>query len=278
MGGSTAIRALLVHRVRTPSIFAAMRSIIAGNWKMHKDRSEAAALVDAVVARSRDLSPEVELIVAPAYLFLDDAVKRSKGSCLRVSAQNCHEEVKGAITGEVSAPMLKSIGVEHCIVGHSERRQYFGETDQVVGRKIARLLEAGMVPIYCCGEDHEQRRSGKHFDVVAAQLRTALSGFKPDGLGELIIAYEPVWAIGTGLNATAEQAQEMHAFIRAELRRMSATADTTPILYGGSCKPDNAAALFAVEDVNGGLIGGASLEAASFLELARILVAVKHPS
>ena len=265
--------------------------IVAGNWKMHKDRAEAAALIDGILAH--DLSPDVTAIVSPAFPFLGDAVQRTSGTRLHVAAQNVHAAPQGAFTGEVSVGMLKSVGVQYCIVGHSERRQYFGETDAEVGKKMMALLAVGITPIYCCGERKEERLSERHFEVVEQQMREAFSGFStptgissPQGISSplegnrgmtrtdlqrIIIAYEPVWAIGTGLTASAQQAQDMHAHIRSLLCTFGEdVAATVPILYGGSCKPDNAAELFSCPDVNGGLIGGAALDAKSFVELVRI--------
>lgn len=255
-----------------------IRPIVAGNWKMHKDRTEAAALIDGILAH--DLSPNVTAIVSPAFPFLGEAVQRTSGTRLHVAAQNVHAAAQGAFTGEVSVGMLTSLGVQYCIVGHSERRQYFGETDAEVGKKILALLAAGITPIYCCGERKEERLAERHFEVVAAQMHEALSGSSPleggrgmtnEDLKRIVIAYEPVWAIGTGLNASAQQAQDMHAHIRSSLASHGAdVAATVPILYGGSCKPDNATELFNCPDVNGGLIGGAALDAKSFAELVRI--------
>ena len=194
-----------------------------------------------------------------------------------MAAQNCHEAEQGAFTGEVSVPMLRSIGVQACIVGHSERRQYYGETDEVVGRKVKMLLQHGLLPIYCCGEQLAEREEGRFRDVVATQLHTALATLTPEEIGRIVVAYEPVWAIGTGLTASPEQAQEMHAFIRSELHKLAGdVASQIPILYGGSCKPDNAAGLFTGPDINGGLIGGAALVADQFTALARIADEVKH--
>lgn len=248
-----------------------MKKIIAGNWKMHKDRAEAIALIDGILRECSDPPKGVEMVIAPAFPFLADAVERTKASSLKVAAQNVHGARLGAYTGEVSADMLASIGVQYCIVGHSERRQYWNETDTEVAKKIAALLKAGITPIYCCGERKEERLAGRHFHVVGAQMKEALGAFTTAELQRMVIAYEPVWAIGTGLNATAEQAQDMHAHIRSLLRTHGdAVALNVPILYGGSCKPDNAKELFACLDVNGGLIGGAALEAASFAALVRI--------
>jgi triosephosphate isomerase len=248
-----------------------MRTIVAGNWKMHKDRSEAADLINALAQHGKGWSPAVEVLVAPAYPFLADAVQHLRGTRIVVAAQNCHEAAQGAFTGEVSAGMLASIGVGACIVGHSERRQYFGETDAAVGRKIAALFAAGIMPIYCCGEVRHEREEGRHFEVVGRQMDEALKDLDAASLSRLVVAYEPVWAIGTGLTASPDQAQEIHAFIRTRLReRFGAAADTVPLLYGGSCKPDNAAGLFGRADINGGLIGGAALDAGQFAQLVHI--------
>jgi len=248
-----------------------MRTIVAGNWKMHKDRSEAADLINALVHRSEGWSPDVVVVVAPPFPFLAHAVDQVRGTRIVVAAQNCHEAAQGAFTGEVSVAMLASIGVGACIVGHSERRQYFGETDGAVGRKISALLTAGIMPIYCCGEVLREREEGRHFEVVGRQMDEALKDLDATALARLVIAYEPVWAIGTGLTASPEQAQEIHAFIRGRLReRFGAVADTVPVLYGGSCKPDNAEGLFSRADINGGLIGGASLDADQFTALIHI--------
>lgn len=248
-----------------------MRTIVAGNWKMHKDRAEALDLIMEVVAAADKLPASVEVVMAPAFPFLAMATERVRGTRITVAAQNCHEAAKGAYTGEVSVPMLNSIGVGACIVGHSERRQYFGETDVVAGRKVNALLEGGLLPIYCCGELLDERKSDQHFAVVERQITEALGSLDASAVARVVVAYEPVWAIGTGLTATPEQAQEMHAFIRNSLRGLVGNvADAIPILYGGSCKPDNAEGLFGQADINGGLIGGAALDAGSFMELVRI--------
>lgn len=248
-----------------------MRKMVAGNWKMNKDRAEALDLIEELVRSAGNFPADVQMVIAPPFPFLTEAVERVRSTQIVVAAQNCHEAGKGAFTGEVSATMLESIGVGACIVGHSERRQYFNETDEAVAKKIRTLLNYGITPIYCCGEVKVEREAGNHFSVVGDQLRKALSGFDQSEMARLVIAYEPVWAIGTGLTASPQQAQEMHAFIRKELRAMvEDVADAIPILYGGSCKPDNAESLFSNPDVNGGLIGGASLEAEQFLELVRI--------
>ena len=251
-----------------------MRTIVAGNWKMNKDRAEALALVTKLVGWSEELEGDVEVVIAPPYPYLEMAVQSTRGTRIKVAAQNCHADAQGAYTGEVSVPMLKSLGVTHCIVGHSERRQYFGETDVQVAEKLKTLLFHGLTPIYCCGEVLSERESGKFFHVVEEQLREALGGLSSKELAGCIVAYEPVWAIGTGRTASTEQAQDMHAFIRAYLTERG--APEVPILYGGSCKPDNAASLFACADVNGGLIGGAALDAGQFTELVHIAHRVKQ--
>ncbi len=254
-----------------------MRTIVAGNWKMHTDRTTAAELVNGVVNGLEALPTHVEVVVAPPFPFLASVAEQVKGTRVLVAAQNCHEAAQGAYTGEVSVGMLKSIGVGACIVGHSERRQYFGETDAAVGRKMTALLAGGITPIYCCGEVKAEREAGRHFDVVGRQIAEAFEGMDGDLIARVVVAYEPVWAIGTGLTASPEQAQEMHAFIRSALRsKVGAIADTIPLLYGGSCKPDNAAGLFGQPDINGGLIGGAALDATSFVELVRLATEAKH--
>lgn len=248
-----------------------MRTIVAGNWKMNTDRDGARSLVAALIHAGAGKREGVEVIISPPYPFLAAAVEQCAGTGITVAAQNCHQEEKGAYTGEVSAAMLASIGVKACIVGHSERRQYFGEGDALIGAKLAALVSHGIMPIFCCGENQDERSSGRHFDVVTEQMKGALGRFSNAELERLIIAYEPVWAIGTGLTASKEQAQEMHAHIRALLHTHGpSVAERVPILYGGSCNPSNAEGLFAQPDVNGGLIGGASLAADQFCELIQI--------
>lgn len=240
--------------------------IVAGNWKMNLTKNEGLLLVEGVVNGVG--SSDVKVILAPPFPFLSDAVSGVGQSDVKVAAQNCHQEEKGAFTGEVSVEMLKSFGVEYCIVGHSERRQYFGEDDKLINQKIQRLLDAEITPIYCCGESLEERESEKYFAVVEEQIQSALQGFQKDDLKKIVIAYEPVWAIGTGKTATPKEAQEMHKFIREKLAQvLSEEAEEVSILYGGSVKPDNAKELFAQKDIDGGLIGGASLDADQFLAI-----------
>ena len=233
---------------------------------MNMNREDGLSLVSEIQKGLQgDSKTEVKVIVAPPYPFL--GVLDSSAE-VKLSAQNCHEEESGAFTGEVSASMLKSFGCDYCIVGHSERRQYFGDTDRYINHKIELLLKDGIKPIYCCGELLEERESGKHFEVVETQIQSALQGFKKEDLLNLVVAYEPVWAIGTGKTASPEQAQEMHAFIRKKLAQvMGEDAERVSILYGGSVKPNNANELFSQKDIDGGLIGGASLDATDFLAI-----------
>ncbi|MCB9186897.1 MAG: triose-phosphate isomerase [Flavobacteriales bacterium] len=242
------------------------KKIVAGNWKMNLTKNEGLLLVEGVLNGVGDTDTKV--ILGVPFPFISDAVSGVDGSAISVAAQNCHQEEKGAFTGEVSVEMLKSFGAEYCIVGHSERRQYFGETDELINQKIQRLLASGIIPIYCCGESLEERESERHFKVMEEQIQSALQGFQKDELKKIVIAYEPVWAIGTGVTATPEQAQEMHKFIREKLAQVLVDeAEEVSILYGGSVKPNNAKELFSQKDIDGGLIGGASLSAPDFLEI-----------
>jgi triosephosphate isomerase len=248
-----------------------MERIVAGNWKMNKDRAGTRALVAAVVEGMQPIKgPAPTVVLAPPFPYLPDACSAAAGTRVHVAAQNCHAAASGAFTGEVSAGMLADIGVSWCIVGHSERRQHQGETDAAVAGKVRALLGQGIRPIYCCGERREDRDAGRHHAVVAAQVGEALGALSGAEIARVVIAYEPVWAIGTGLTATAGQAQDMHAHIRSLLRsQWPAEATDIPLLYGGSCNPANAAELFTCPDVNGGLIGGASLVADQFLAIIR---------
>lgn len=210
----------------------------------------------------------MHFIVCPPYTHLSEVAKVLAGTGIALGAQNCAAEEKGAYTGEVSAAMIAALGCRYVILGHSERRQYYGETSATLNRKMEQAYAHDLVPIYCVGENLEEREAGKHFDVVKAQIEEVVFNLTPAQFARLIIAYEPVWAIGTGKTATAEQAQEIHAYIRKVLsEKFGAAAAETAILYGGSCKPSNAAELFAKEDVDGGLIGGAALKAEDFLAI-----------
>lgn len=246
-----------------------MRNIVAGNWKSNKLMNEAQDFTDAFLMHLNDMNGTTEVVIAPPAPFLGQ-LAQSKGKRLTWAAQQCSAHGAGAFTGEFTAEMIHSAGAGAVLIGHSERREFFGETDDVVRMKVEQAVNAGLEVFLCCGESLEQRESGKPETVVCAQLEHAVAGL--DSAEGLVVAYEPIWAIGTGRTATAEQAQAMHAAIRSwwSNRFSKAAAAALPILYGGSCKPSNAAELFSQPDVNGGLIGGASLQVADFLELVRI--------
>lgn len=241
------------------------RAVIAGNWKLFKSVGEATELVNnlkpLVAANSA-----VDIVVAPVFTALSKVADTLSGSNVKLAAQNCYWEEEGAFTGEVSPKLLKDVGCDYVIIGHSERRQYFGETDETVRKKTAAALKAGLRAIVCVGETLEERESGVTFQVIEKQLAGALTGFSAAEFENIIIAYEPVWAIGTGKTASTEQAQEVHAFIRSLLLRFagSETVDAVRILYGGSVKPDNVKSLMSQPDIDGALVGGASLNAESF--------------
>jgi triosephosphate isomerase (TIM) len=240
---------------------------IAANWKMHKTVAEAAEFVDALLPMISATPHDV--VVCPPFPALAELVARTRGSAVRVAAQTMHEEEWGAFTGEVSAPMLVEIGVDGVILGHSERRQLFGETDGALSRKLPAALAAGLEPILCVGESEEARDAGQTGAVIERQLEADLSGLQPGRGHEVVIAYEPIWAIGTGRTATSEQAQETIAFIRDVLRGWGAEADRARILYGGSVKPGNAAELLGMPDIDGALVGGASLDPADFAAIVQ---------
>jgi triosephosphate isomerase len=245
------------------------RPVLAGNWKMYKLRSEAAALASALRAGLGDALATRDVVVAPPFTAIAAVAEALRGSGIGLAAQNVHFEKEGAFTGEVSAPMLKDAGCTHVIVGHSERRQYFGETDEGVAKKAAAALAHGLTPIVCVGEMLAEREAGRTMDVVGRQVDGALKGLSSEAMAGVLVAYEPVWAIGTGKVATPEQAEEVHAFIRGRVAAShgAATAQGLRILYGGSVKPDNIASLMAQPDVDGALVGGASLTAESFLKI-----------
>jgi len=241
------------------------RKIVAGNWKMNKSAAEAKELVSELNSLSENWPSDVSIIISPPMLYVTQLAELASDR-VHVAAQNCNEEKSGAYTGEISPTQLKSAGVNHCILGHSERRQYFGETDSSVNAKVKSCLEEGVTAIVCIGELLEEREAGNEFQVVKQQLVGALEGLSTDEVKKCVVAYEPVWAIGTGKTASSDQAQEMHAFIRKELIEISSSevADSISILYGGSCKPSNAQDIFSKPDVDGGLIGGASLKSEDF--------------
>lgn len=240
------------------------KHIVAGNWKMNLDAAESQALIEAL--KTKELSSDVRVAIATPAVHLAAAVNQTAGTKIDVSAQNMHQATSGAYTGEISAPMLKSIGVNTTLLGHSERRAYFHETDALLAEKVNTALENGMEIIFCFGEELDERKSGSHFDVVSSQLRNALFHLDASQWSKIVLAYEPVWAIGTGETASPAQAQEMHAHIRSVLTAQydDALAQRISILYGGSVKPANAQEIFAKPDVDGGLIGGASLNADDF--------------
>jgi len=232
---------------------------------------EGVELAKAVLVKSGEVPAEVKLIVATPFTHLCPVAEVLKGSKVGLSAENCADKEKGAYTGEVSAAMLASAGCQYTILGHSERRQYYGETDEKLVEKTRLALANGLDVILCVGENLDEREAGRHFAVCETQIKNVLYNFSAEEMKKIIVAYEPVWAIGTGKTATAEQAEEIHAFIRKTIADKfgAAVADDTTILYGGSCKPSNAKELFAQKDIDGGLIGGAALKAEDFIEIAK---------
>ena len=248
------------------------KHIVAGNWKMNCTFTEADELINGIMEKleKTELPRETLLIVCPPFPYLEMTTDYANDSYFLVGAQNVSDQEKGAYTGEVSAEMLESMELDYCIVGHSERRGYYGETDKIVAAKVDKLLAHGLKPIVCVGEVLEEREAGKQLEVVKRQVEEGLFHLTPEQMMEVVIAYEPVWAIGTGKTATPEQAQEIHAHIRSLLvaKYGKELADEISILYGGSCKPGNAKELFACPDIDGGLIGGASLKAEDFIAIA----------
>jgi triosephosphate isomerase len=235
---------------------------IAANWKMHKTVAEAAQFVDTLLPRIA--ATQCDVVICAPFTALTAVVERRYGTAVKVAAQNMHEEPAGAFTGEISAPMLVELDVEAVVLGHSERRQYFNETDEALARKVPAALAAELEPILCVGESEQARDSGETEAVLERQLETDLAAVSAEDLGRVVIAYEPVWAIGTGRTATAEQAQQACAFIRDVLRLRGAPAEEIRILYGGSVKPGNAAELMSQPDVDGALVGGAALDPEDF--------------
>lgn len=241
--------------------------IVAGNWKMNNDLAETQALISDL--RKVLTNTDVKVKIAPTYVNLYPAYETLKDTAMEVVAQNMHQAKSGAYTGEVSADMLKSIGIQTVILGHSERRAYFGEDDALLAQKVSAAVDAGLNVIFCFGEELEDRKSDKHFDLVASQLKSGLFHLPASAWKQIVLAYEPVWAIGTGETASPEQAQEMHEFIRKTVAGQydASLADGVSILYGGSVKPANATEIFSKPDVDGGLIGGASLNAEDFVAI-----------
>jgi triosephosphate isomerase len=244
------------------------KKLIAGNWKMNKTSAEAAELAREIVLAVAN-RPDVDVVICPPFTAIESVAKVVEGSAIKLGAQNMHHEASGAFTGEISAPMLRAFFATHVILGHSERRTLFGEIDGFINKKVLSALKNQLRPILCVGETLAEREAGSTLKVVQTQLEACLEGVSKELATNVIIAYEPVWAIGTGKNATADQAQEVHAFIRGLLTKLfgDQPAGRIRILYGGSMKPANAAELLAQKDIDGGLIGGASLEVRSFIEL-----------
>ncbi|WFB36600.1 triose-phosphate isomerase [Kiritimatiellota bacterium B12222] len=249
------------------------KKIIAGNWKMNKTVSEAENLAGAI-KRDLDSEAKVDVVLCPPFTAISAVSQAVSGTQIAVGAQNMHYEASGAYTGEISAEMLREQYCRYVILGHSERRQYFGETDESVNKKTVAALAAGLKPIVCVGETLEEREADKIEDVIRTQINGGLAGLSEADFKNIVIAYEPVWAIGTGKTASPEQAQEVHAFIRSLLVELSsqATADTVRIQYGGSMKPGNAAELLSKPDIDGGLIGGAALDATSFIGIVKAAI------
>jgi triosephosphate isomerase len=243
------------------------KQIVAGNWKMNHSLTKGVELCKSILAL--DKSPNKEVIIAAPYTHLSSLVNLTEFSDVKIAAQNCHQELSGAYTGEISASILANMSVEYVILGHSERRAYFGENNPLLSQKVNTALSQGLKVIYCCGETLKERNSNHHFDLVSQQISEALFHLDANTFSKVVIAYEPVWAIGTGETATSAQAQEMHAFLRSFIANKygRSVADKVSILYGGSCNPANAEELFSQTDVDGGLIGGASLNANDFVSI-----------
>lgn len=250
------------------------KKIVAGNWKMNLDYNEGLALFSEISNMVKDeLTGKQQAVICSPFIHLHALVQLGKANDrISVGAQNAHQMEAGAYTGEVSAKMIKSVGAEYVILGHSERRQYFGESNELLAKKTDTALANGLKPIFCIGETLEERNSEVHFNVVKDQLADGLFHLDDEQFGKIVIAYEPVWAIGTGLTATSDQAQEIHEFIRKEIaaRYGEEVAEDTTILYGGSCNAKNAPDLFAKPDIDGGLIGGASLKSRDFVDILKV--------
>jgi triosephosphate isomerase len=247
------------------------KNIVAGNWKMNTTLAEGVALAKEVNEALKDFTPNCDVIIAVPFTHLASVNAVIDSTKLGLGAENCADHTSGAYTGEVSAPMVASTGAKYVILGHSERRQYYGETSEILKEKVALALSNNLTPIFCIGEVLEERENGTYFDVVKKQIEDALFEMTAEDFSKLILAYEPVWAIGTGKTATDDQAEEMHAFIRGVIANKygETVAENTSILYGGSCKPTNAPQLFAKPNVDGGLIGGAALKADSFMGIVK---------
>jgi len=244
------------------------KPLIAGNWKMFKTHLEAVETAEKLVSLTRGKT-DSEVMISPTFISLFKVSSVLKNTGISLGAQNLHWETEGAFTGEISAEMLLSCGCEYVIIGHSERRQYFGETDESVNQKLSAAIRAGLSPVLCVGETENERESKETFSVLDKQIEIGLQGLFSNDLGKLVLAYEPVWAIGTGKTATSEQAQEVHAFLRSKISKMlgEALSLSTRIIYGGSVKPGNISELMAMTDIDGALVGGASLDAETFSQI-----------
>ena len=250
------------------------KKIVAGNWKMNLDYNEGLTLFSEIINMVKDeVSGHQQAIICSPFIHLHSLSRLAKGyDKVALGAQNAHQAEAGAYTGEISAKMIKSVGAEYVILGHSERRQYFGESNELLAKKTDTALTNGLKPIFCIGETLQEREANQHFDIIKSQLEEGVFHLNETHFTQLIIAYEPVWAIGTGVTASSAQAQEIHAFIREEIaaKYNQQTADNTTILYGGSCNPKNAPELFAQSDIDGGLIGGASLKSRDFVDIVKV--------
>jgi len=249
------------------------KKIVAGNWKMNMDLAEGLKFAEAIDTYFKSKPSKAEVILCTPFIHLAGASEILKNGSVRLGAQNCASETAGAYTGEVSASMIKSTGAQYVIIGHSERRSYYHEDDKLLNKKTSLAIASGLKVIFCCGEVQKERESEKHFEVVRKQLEDGLFTLSPDDLKNIVIAYEPVWAIGTGLTATPGQAQEMHKYIRGLIsgKYGKEIAEDLTILYGGSCKPSNAVEIFSNPDVDGGLIGGASLKKEDYVAIVEAI-------
>ena len=247
------------------------KNVVAGNWKMNNNLSESVNLISEIKNAVTGKELNAEIIICPPFTSLETASTLVKDTNIKLGAQNMHFEESGAYTGEISAQMLKSVGCEYVILGHSERRAIFGESDEIINKKIKKALSAGLKPIFCIGETLEQRENGTTKNIIEKQVRNGLTEISAEDLNSIIVAYEPVWAIGTGKTATPEQAQEVHEFIRNLVKEMYSadSAENLTIQYGGSVKPDNAQELLSQKDIDGALVGGACLKADSFFEIIK---------
>jgi triosephosphate isomerase (TIM) len=249
--------------------------LIAGNWKMNTNESESLSLVNEFLSKNDIFKPEVKVLVCPPFTSISAVSSALKGSKIMLGSQNCHYAEKGAFTGEISIDMISHLGCTHIILGHSERRKYFQETDELINKKVTAVLNKGLIPVFCIGETLEQRQTNQTLDILKMQVETGLSGLSKEQILKVVIAYEPVWAIGTGISADINQIDEAHKFLRSLLtNKVSSESSQIPVLYGGSVDAANAAQILELPDVNGALIGGASLKAASFITIIETAIKI----